>query len=261
MRARSTQELRLPFEGELLAAERRLFEETIVFVHHFGGNKKSTHRHARLVNELGFDAVVFNLLYHDATEQPNKMLLRQLPISADLEFGARHLWQEQIEAVLNAVPGRKIVFSFSMPTNSAVLAIAKRQAEDIAALVCDGGPFLQLPRCLWNLYTHQFNIESRFLRGAFTAASLALYGLGFERQLDAAAELLPPGFPALSFRAQADTLVPSEAIEEFFEETPAIRVDRVIIDEAKHLEGLKMNGMKYRQSLAPFLARVATRIG
>lgn len=250
---------RLPFDGELVPAARRLFAEKIVFVHHFGGNKQSVWRHVQLVNDLGFDAVIFNLVYHDAKDKPHRLLLKELPISTDLAFGAYRIWQDQLEAILNALPGRKIVFAFSLPANSAFMAVAARQAQDIAAVVCDGGPFLQLPRCFWNLYTQQFDVQSSLVRGFFTAASLTLYGgIGFTRALQEASERFPQNFPVLSFRGQADRLVPIEAIDDFFAEIPNLRMSAVEIPEATHLEGLKMNSMKYRQELAPFLARCTT---
>lgn len=252
-------ELRLPFKGEVFVAEQKEYLETVVFIHQFGGNKRSLSRHVRLVNDIGFNAVVFNLQYHDAMKNPNQVILKHLPISADLHFGIRHIWQEQIELVLNSIPGNKIVYSFSMPTNSAFFAVANRKAEDIKGLVCDGGPFLQVPHCIWNLYERQFGIKSRLLRTAFTATSLALYGIGTERDLIDIAKKIPRGFPVLSIRGQADHLIPSDAIDEFFDELPSANVDRVIIDEAGHLEGLTINAMKYRQNLFPFLTRLSQR--
>lgn len=250
------QVLQLPFDGELIASERKSFNELVVFVHQFGGSKKTLSRHVHLVNELGFDAVVFNLVYHDTTAL-SAHLMRNLPITGDLHFGARHIWEEQIEAVLNAVPGRKILFSFSMPTNSAFTAIANRRSDDVAGIICDGGPFLQLNRCIWNLYTHQFKLESRLVRGVFTAASLAIYGTGLERELAGRLQALPRGFPILSIRYQNDSLVPSEAIDEFFTHGDSMRIDRVMIEGADHLEGLKVDAMKYGEAVRGFLKRVA----
>lgn len=253
----SAVDLSLPFEGEISRATEKRFEETIIFIHHYGGNKNALSRHVRLVNDIGFDAIIFNLQYHSIDELPPRALLKTLPITGDLRFGARFLWQEQVETILNRVPGKKIVFAFSLPSNAAILAVAARGAEDIAGFIGDGGPFLDLPTCMWNLYTHRFNLDSRVVRTVFTAASIALFGWGYERDLRTLGERLPEGFQTLSIRSGADKLIPETAIDQFYEELPQIRAERVTIDEASHLEGIRINAMRYREVVERFLRSVS----
>ena len=49
----------LPFEGEWGRARERKFRETIVFVHHFGGSKRTVLRHVKMANDLGFDTAIY----------------------------------------------------------------------------------------------------------------------------------------------------------------------------------------------------------
>jgi pimeloyl-ACP methyl ester carboxylesterase len=244
----------LPFEGELHRSEKRRHAETVVFIHHYGGSKKTVLRHVRVVNDLGFDAVAFNLFHFEIGKAP------KLPITADLKFGTRYLWAQQIEAILNSVPGKKIVYSFSMPSISAVDAISRRQGGDVAALICDGGPFLDLPACTWNLYTHEYVVKSRILRGVFTAAGLAMFGLGVKADLPGQFRKIPAGFPVLSIQGAHDPLVPRSAIEEFFSYGKHLELEEYIIPDGVHLDGLKRAPEEYVAMVRSFLGKVGTPI-
>jgi pimeloyl-ACP methyl ester carboxylesterase len=246
--------LQLPFDAELSPAATRRYRETVVFVHHFGGSKKSLTRHVNAINQLGFDAVVFNLIFSDTKPKD------RLPITADLKFGTRHIWTEQIEAVLNAIPGRKIIYSFSMPSASALAAISRRNAKDVAAWVCDGGPFLSLTRCVWNLYKHEYEVKSRLVRGAFTGLSLVLFGLGFEREVKEMLLRLPEGFPVLSIRGWDDPLVAPVAIDQVFEQQTHLEIEMLSFGEGRHLDGLKRFPEQYLARLEKFLARFCAPI-
>ena len=50
-----------PDDGELFKSAQKKSETLIFFAHHFQGHKKALRRHIEFVNELGFDAYVFNL--------------------------------------------------------------------------------------------------------------------------------------------------------------------------------------------------------
>lgn len=281
----------LPFDGELSPAKHKQFIETVVFVHHFGGSKATLLRHSRLLNELGFDTVRFNLSLNQAP-------LCTLPVTADFHFGVRYVWKEQIESILNSVSGKKIVYSFSMPSNSAFAAIAERRARDITAWICDGGPFLDLVRSTWNLYKHQYRVNSRLLRGLFTALSMGLYGFGIERELAAQFASLPRrdthGFPVLSFRGGKDPLVSPSAIDTFFSyrsgpsgrpgrsgrsengvgvpaaqttnrehshhEASSLALRTCLLPDAGHLDGLKRFPDPYTAELLSFLEAHASRM-
>lgn len=246
--------MNLPFDGELTPAPQKKFKETVVMVHHFGGNKKTLARHASLFNDLGFDVVRFNLIFNDV--KPTK----RLPITGDLRFGVRHLWVDQIESILNSIPGPKIVFSLSMPSNSALEAIARRQAKDITAIICDGGPFLDLGKCIWNLYTHEFSVKSKILRAAFSSLSLALYGLGAKDSLKELLQQIPPGFPVLSIRGERDPLVSSNSIDKFFASQSHLKIETVSFLDGEHLDGLKRFPEEYTDYVRDFLDEIASKL-
>jgi pimeloyl-ACP methyl ester carboxylesterase len=245
---------KLPFNAEWMPAKNRRFNETVVFVHHFGGSKRTVLRHLRMVNELGYDAVRFDLIFHKSTP-----VTEQLPITADLHWGLRHVWSNQIESILNAIPGRKIIYAFSMPSGSAFKAAAKRGGRgDLNAIVCDGGPFLQLPRCIWNLYEQQYQVKSRVLRAGFMGASLLLWGLKFKKDMRQVLSEIPTGFPVLSIRGWQDSLVPTAAIDEFFDMQEHLDLEVLALPEAGHLTGLRDFPKEYIPRVEAFLKRVST---
>jgi len=244
----------LPFEGEWGRAPERKFRETVVFVHHFAGSTRNVLRHVKMANDLGFDTVRFPLLF-------NKVLPgEQLPITADLKFGARHVWAGQLESVLNSIPGRKIVYSFSMPSNGALEAIAKRRAKDVAAWVCDGGPFLQIFKCSWNLFEHQFRVQSKLIRGLYTSFSYFIFGRGLEQDVPKFLSQLPDGFPILSIRGAKDPLVPEDAIDDVFKSSTKLALEILVIPNGMHLDGLKNHDDDYRPKVSRFLKDHATPV-
>ncbi|HVK61238.1 MAG TPA: alpha/beta hydrolase, partial [Bdellovibrionales bacterium] len=180
-----------------------------------------------------------------------------LPITGDLKFGARHIWAGQIEAILNAIPGKKILYTFSMPSTAAFEAIANRKAEDISAWVCDGGPFGQILRCTWNLLTHEQKIESKILRAASTGLSYFFFGLGLEKQVQQWSRSLPKDFPIFSIRGEKDPLVPPSAIEDMFAEADQVDLKVLTLPDGGHLDGLKNFPDLYKPAVERFLKRSA----
>ena len=241
----------MPFKAQYHSAEKKQYAETIVFVHHFGGSAKSMSYHVQLVNSLGFDAVTFDLLFNEVRGG------RHLPITAHLKFGARFVWTEQIEAILNALPGEKFIYSFSMPSNSVLAALAHRRAEDVLGWICDGGPFLDLGRCVWNAFEHEMKISNRFLRGLMTAGSLLFYGPGFEGEAAALMRGLPARFPILSIRGFSDSLVTSEAIEAVFSLRTDLAIETLSFEKGKHLDGLRNFRDEYTDRVGKFLKSLA----
>ena len=248
------QSLNLPFDGEMKRAPERRFKETVLFVHHFGGDRRTTIRHRRLVSSLGFDTVAFTLNFNHMNP------LKGLPISSDLDFGVRHLWREQIEAMLNAIPGKKIIYAFSMPSESSFEAVARRHGEDITAIICDGGPFLQMLRCTWNLYKSMYKITNPFIRGPLTAMGVLLQGLGLEDRLKEKLSTIPAGLPVLSIRGTDDPIVPEDAIDDFFDKVPQVRLKTLTLDGGHHLDGLKYFYDLYSETVTEFLNLSATKL-
>ncbi len=244
---------KLPFDAELMKAKQRRFSETVVFVHHFGGSRRTVLRHVRLVNDLGFDAIRFDLIFNKADQGD------RLPITGDLHWGIRHVWANQIESILNSIPGRKILFAFSMPAASAMQAIARRHGGDVAGLVCDSGPFLQVPLCTWNLYKEQYQVKSRILRAGYTGLSMLLWGLRFEEQIKKTLAGIKRDFPVLSIRGWQDSLVPQSAIDELFDLQDHLDLEVLSLPEAGHLTGLRDFPQEYAARVQKFLNRISAR--
>ena len=236
-----------------MPAPTKRFRETIVFVHHFGGSQRTVLRHIKLVNMMGFDAVRFNLSF-------NELKLGQtLPITSSLRFGAAYVWIDQVESILNALPGRKILYSFSMPSFGAMGAIANRKASDVAGWICDGGPFLQLLRCTWNLLGQQYNVENPLLKALYTGTAYFLFG-GVELSLPRWSLAFPEKFPILSIRGERDPLVPASAIEDVLAFTPQADIERLSLPQGGHLDGLKKFPVLYEPVVRAFLTRVGTSL-
>ncbi len=244
----------LPFDAQILPAPTKRFRQTVVFVHHFGGSQRTVLRHIKLVNTLGFDAVRFNLSFNELK------LGAALPIASNLRFGASHVWVDQIEAILNALPGRKILYSFSMPSIGALGAIAHRKAYDIDGWVCDGGPFLQLLRCTWNLLSQEYNVANPILRLFYSGLAYFMFGGGTELAVPLWMQSLPAKFPVLSIRGEKDPLVPISAIEDVFAFGPQIELQRLSLTDGGHLDGLKKFPDVYDPTVRAFLTRVSSSI-
>lgn len=147
-----------------------------------------------------------------------------------------------------------------MPSNSTFEAVARRHAEDVAAIVCDGGPFLQLLKCTWNLYQHEFAVRSRILRAVFTGLGMLMVGPGIEFDLREDLAALPAGLPVLSVRGTEDPLVPIEAIEEYLAYAPQVSLKTLTLDGGHHLDGLKRFPELYTSAVEDFLSRHASKV-
>ena len=237
----------LPHEGEWNLSTNKIHEATIVLVHHFGGSKRTLLRHARLLNELGYNCVRFNLKFN-MTEAPQKISL-----TGDFKIGLRRIWADQIQDVLNVTPGPKIIYSFSMPGAAAVEAISRRKAYQILGLVCDSGPFLQIVKATWRLYEISYKIENSFVRGFYTLLSFSMWGLKFRSEIKGYFSEFPKGFRILSIRGGADRLVPPLTIDEFFSLALDCQVEVLDLPDADHLEGLKKFSQIYVARVKSFL--------
>ena len=238
------------------ASPNRRFEETVVFVHHFGGTKFTSKRHQEYLCELGFDCVAFDLLYHDSDRFPkSKQTL------VDVARGFRHAWADQIEQVLKAIDGPKIMFSFSMPGGGALEAMSRIEAKGMTAWVCEGGPFLSVAQCYWN-YMNRFHPSLWFpLRVSAVAATFLAMGIyDYKKDVQKYFKNLPTGFPTLSIRAWQDELVPISAIDVFFEQQEHISLEILSLPEADHVQGLREYPEDYKPRLSKFLMAHATAL-
>lgn len=242
-----------PFEGEFFLARNKKFEELVFFVHFFDGSKKQLLRHIRLVNELGFDAFAFHL-------QGNHQDLTSLkiPVSAKNKFGLKHVYADQIEHLLNELPGQKIIYSFSNPSASAIEAMARRQCSDIAGLICDSGPTAEFLPSAFKLYTHEFKIKSFALRTLLAPVLSAAWSPHFHKDLHRDLATFPEGFRVLSIRGWKDLLIPPEHIDAVFEPHNNLNWSKLSLPEAGHLTGLRDFKQEYAPVVKSFLETLAT---
>ena len=233
-------------------AKNKKYKETIVFVHHFGGNARSYLRHIQFVNELGFDAVSFSLSYN-SDDFP-----KEVPWDSNFEIGYVHIWKEEIESVLNQLSGPKVLFGFSNPSGAMLLAAARRNYVDISAVICDGGPFLNTLKMMLPVITapkRQFTWKTKV---GIIFLNRMLFGKNYNQQAKSALESVPSRVPFLSIRSWRDKLVPSSNIDEYFSMNPKIDLEVLSLTEADHLQGLKTHPDEYKSRVGDFLIRVSS---
>lgn len=244
----------LPHQGELFHAKNKKFAPTIVFVHHVGGSKATVKRHQQFVGELGFDSVSFNLSFHTvATSQ-------RLPITNDFRFGVLEVWTEELHQVLTALPGKKIVYSFSMPSAAAAAAIAQRNATDVIGWITEGGPFVQLLKCSWNFFAFHKEIGNPLIKSALAVGLYAaLKGEKMAQTIRNSIHALPAQFPVLSIRCWQDRLVPMDAIDGAFIDGDQLDLQIFSLPDGDHLQGLSSAPEDYKPRVAQFLTSVCQR--
>ncbi len=222
---------------------------TVIFVHQFGGNRITLNRSVQLVHRLGLDAVWFPLLY-------NEVELHTLPPATSDGWGFGRVWTNQVARVLKSVRGPKILFTQSMPSNSAMTALAENP-HDVLCWICDGGPFLRIFECVNNLYRKHFHMHAPAAY-AMTACSLIWYGREFRLSLPTKLTQLPNQFPVLSLRGEQDPLVSTAAIDDFFQPGTQLRLTKKSFAEGGHLDLLKRFEAEYEESVRNFLKAVLT---
>jgi pimeloyl-ACP methyl ester carboxylesterase len=220
--------------------------ETIVFVHNMFGSHKSSSRHYRYLNEIGYDCVSFDLILGAKTLK-----------NFDFKFlkyiskGVFYLWQMQIEAVLDLIEGDKIIFSFSGPCISALNAATKR--TDVRKIICDGGPFGHIYSNTKNLFAKLFNISSQPLNSSISLLSSCLWGFNPIKQLHQSLDNYSDQLPILSIRGLLDEIVPIDTIDEIFKQHTHLNLTIVELPLAGHLNGLKDFPQIYKPTLLQFL--------
>jgi len=245
----------LPCEGEFFPSSDKKFRETIILVHHFGGSFQALKRHQQFFNELGFDCVGFNLSFQ------NMLTLNKWPLTADFKLGPRAVWVDEIERILNAVSGPKIVVSFSFPSIAAAQAIARRWASDVKAWICEGGPFVQVWRCYWNYLKHEKHVQNPLLLTSITSLFYQLLsGAKVEVNLQSALQKMPANFPILSIRGWQDPLVPLSAIEAAFQDTYKTDFQTLSLPHSGHIDGLKKDTDEYTLKVSAFLKEHAQHV-
>lgn len=245
-------DVKLPFEGEFYLSRKKKYEELIFFVHFYEGGKRQLLRHIRMVNDLGFDAFAFQL------QGTAKDLWKKLPISSDNHFGVKHLYADQIEKLLNEVPGKKIIYAFSNPSAAAIEAMARRHCSDTVALICDSGPTARFIPSAYNLFAEEYKVRSFLLKVALTPVLSIGWSTHLHKDIHAQLDSFPEGFRILSIRGWKDKLIPPAHIDEVFEPHHNLNWSKLSLPESDHLTGLRDFPSEYIPVVEKFLSEVAT---
>lgn len=249
---------KLPHDGELLVSPSRKFKETVIFVHHFGGHKRSTKRHQEILLQAGYNCVTFNLYYNSFA---GKMTLRKRLKNMLDHFISRRKsficqWTNELSNILDQVPGDKIIFSLSSPSVSVASSMASGQRKDIKAWICDCGPFLDVWTCFWNYNKYEAKIKNPLLLILFNTLGFLMFGgKGYKKHVEEWLLSFPKDFPVLSLRSGKDRLVPPSSIDKFFNIYNNLMVKSHCFDEAGHLTAIKSHTSKYSQIILTFLQK------
>jgi len=245
----------LPYCGRWHYAKEVKYKETILFVHFFGGSPLALKRHIELVNEVGFNAVTFKLDFNEIK------LSMDLPISSKFKLGAFSVWQDQIEAMLNAVIGPKLIYAFSNPGYSALAAISERKATDVTAIICDSGPTYHIWKSCWNLLGSKYKIKNPILRLSATPLGIFFTGkVNFRKNVSQVLKNIPVNFPVLSIRGWQDKLISFTDIEAFFAQQSHLNLKVLALPEAGHVDGLKYYADEYIPPVKNFLEIHGTKL-
>lgn len=252
----------LPFDGEFFLSRNKKFEELVFFVHFYEGSKRHVLRHIKMVNTLGFDAFAFHLKgsHKELFQDFFKDLYKKIPISAQFKFGVKHTYADQIEKLLNEIPGNKIVFAFSNPSASAIEAMARRHCFDTKALICDSGPTARFLPSAYNLFHQDYPLKSTILKIAMTPVLSLGWSPLFHNDIHEDLKLFPKKFKILSIRGWKDKLIPPSHIDEVFEPHNNLDWTKLSLPEADHLTGLRDFREEYISGVEKFITNVATKI-
>ncbi len=261
-----------PYEGRLVKSRNKKFEETILLVPFFGSEQRELARHVKFLNDLGYDATLFSLQKAPMILDFNQGLLTPLkrwkeikdnlkvPISSQLKFGLKHVYADQIENMLNLLPGKKIVFAFSNPGAAAIEALARRKCVDVVGAVFDSGPSGKFVDSFVNLAKYDWKINSLALRQVL--APLLSYAWSPYLHKDTQTDLkqFPKGFKILSIRGWKDRLIPPDHIDAIFDPHPDLDWRKLSLPESDHLVGLRDYRSEYAPAVEKFLQEISTSL-
>ncbi len=245
-------EKKYSLDGEYAKAKNKKYQEIIFFVHFYDGNRRALRRHRDLCLGLGFDCFSFTF------NTPKSFL--QLKFSSSGHFGLKHDYADQIEKMMNEVPGQKIVYAFSNPCASAMEAMARRNFGDIKAMICDSGPSGIFLQSTVNILRERKTMPRDWMNLISSPFWGFLWSPKFHSDLHDHLNEFPDGFPLLSIRGWKDELISAEQIDRAFEPHKQLAWRKLSLPQAKHLKGLKDFPDDYIPPVQSFLESVATKV-
>ena len=237
---------RIPFGGRYHVPEEVKFEPTIVIVPFYKAKPNQPLRHVNFFLDLGYRVCQFDLRVLEPW-RINSLF------SSQNRFGMKAIWTDQIEAVLNSVPGPKIVFAFSNPSASAIEAIVRRQATDVRGLVCDSGPSGHFVNSVAQLLKAEGRLGNAAFRWAGAYALSFGWSPNFNQTIHDDLSKLPKGFKILSIRGWKDPIISPYAIDAVFEPHATLNWKKLSLPMAGHLNGLKDFADEYKPAVSQFL--------
>jgi hypothetical protein len=272
-----------PHNGQYFPSRTKKYEELIFFVPFYEGSRPQLQKHIDFVNELGFDAFIFQLAPDPWSTlskkksislgqfisklaftliQPSTVKLKKwmssFPnlISSTEEFGLRHLYADQIEMLLNSFMQPKIVYSFSNPSHSAIKALSRRKCSDISALICDSGPAAKNFVGSVSRLNFLQKFPGRKIQSSLSSLVMSFFwGLRVEDDLHSYLEKFPQDFPILSIRGWKDPLIKPDEIDAAFDTHDQLRWSKLSLPEAAHLNGLRDFAEEYEPQVTSFLKK------
>jgi hypothetical protein len=246
-----------PDEGELFKAPQRKSDTLIFFAHFFQGHKKALRRHIEFVNELGFDAYVFNL-----KDSPKDHYF--VPYShVSKKFGMKHALADQIEEHFQLMSDykTKIIFAFSNVTGCCIEFMARHFSKgqtDIQAMICDSGPGKNFVYSAFQLLEHQLNVKSLPLKILGTPIVAVGWTPSLHKDIKIDLEKFPKNFPLLSIRGWKDPMISPKHIDEIFEAATHLKWQKCGLPQAGHLNGLRDFPSEYRPAVQKFLSELVS---
>jgi hypothetical protein len=225
-------------------------KESVLLVPFYGGTARHLLKHVRFFNELGYDVYSLNM---DLQVRNLKNAL----YSANSGLGFKHVWADQIENALNFIPGQKIVMAMSNPCSGAIEAVSRRQACDVTAMICEGGPTAHFWKASINYFTFEKPLPTKPLKMLMAGIGMFLWTPNWMQNLKPDLEKWPSTCPILSVRGWKDPLISPSDIDEVFALHPHLRWSKLDLPKAVHLNGLRDFADIYKAGVTKFLDGVS----
>lgn len=221
------------------------YPETIVFIHNMFGSARSQIKHQHWLNDLGYNTVSFDIA---AASKNKTALLYSRRFSFSL--GNFSIWQNHMEKVLEDVPGPKIIYAFSGPALSALVASSKR--SDIKKVICDGGPFSNIAENTRNLFRPQSGLSYNLGTRLLAVSCSTLWENSALNLLEKSLKTWKPSCPILSIRGMKDPICPPETLKKALDSLP-FTPEVLELSEGRHLDGFKKFPDLYKSAVEDFL--------